>query len=126
MNKKIVFISFLLSILIFFSGCTLFSSTQNKESDEKWNFDEIVENMQKEEREKLTEICKEEFIPAEYARDCYFFELDFCKVNSGEMIAKKDMDKCLPVFIREEFIGEDYYIDELIDEVISEVKKDDK
>ena len=40
-------------------------------------------------------------IPSEYAKKCYFRELRKCRYYGGEMVAKKDLDKCIPVFTEE-------------------------
>ena len=41
-------------------------------------------------------------IPARYASECYFRELRDCDSMSGKMIPKSELEKCLPVFLKEE------------------------
>jgi len=54
------------------------------------------------EERRLKPICDQEMIPAKYASDCYFRELKDCGSMSGKMIPKSELEKCLPVLLKEE------------------------
>ncbi len=100
MNKK--FAILLLLPLVFLSGCSVFSGQEKQVRNEEWNLEEVFTEIGKEEELKLKPICEQEMIPAEYAQDCYFRELKNCEALSGKMIPKSELEKCLPVFLRDE------------------------
>ena len=112
MNKK--FTILLILLLLLAVGYIMYvqekqtdneeASLQEKQTDnEDWDWwEELFAEMEREEEEKLKPICEQEMIPAEYASDCYFRELKDCESTSGKMIPKSELEKCLPVFLREE------------------------
>ncbi len=105
MNKKFTVLLILLLLLIV--GYVIY--LQEKQTDgeemylqEKQADDEDWEEffVEAEER-RLKPICDQEMIPARYASDCYFRELKNCKSTSGKMIPKSELEKCLPIFLKE-------------------------
>ena len=111
MNKK--FIILLILLLLLAVGYTMYVqekqtdneevSLQEKQTDnEDWGWEEFFAEMEREEEERLKPICEQEMIPAMYASDCYFRELKDCDSMSGKMIPKSELEKCLPVFLKEE------------------------
>ena len=106
MNKKIIILLILSLLLI--AGCAIYlqeKQTNNEEMylQEKQTDDEDWEEfLTKVDEERLKPICDQEMIPARYASECYFRELKNCASMSGKMIPKSELEKCLPVFLKEE------------------------
>ena len=107
MNKKFI-ILLILSLLLLIVGYVI--HLQEKQIDngevylqEKQIDEEDWEDFFTEAEEKrLKPICDQEMIPARYASECYFRELKDCDSMSGKMIPKSELEKCLPVFLKEE------------------------
>jgi hypothetical protein len=99
MNKK--FVIFTILLFIFLTGCTL-SSKEKQADNEKLDIEEFLAELEKQEEQRLKPICDQEMIPAKYASDCYFRELKDCESLSGKKIPKTELEKCLPVFLKEE------------------------
>ena len=106
MNKKIAFLFILL--MLFLSGCTASAPEQKQTDNEDWDIEELFAEIDKEEEQKLKPICEQEMIPSEYAKDCYFRELKDCESMSGKTILKSELNKCLPVFLRDEIQNKEY------------------
>ena len=112
MNKSfIILLSLLLVLAVGYIMYAQEKQTENEEvySQEKQMDNEDWENFFAEvEEERLEPICEQEMIPARYASDCYFRELKDCDSMSGKMIPKSELEKCLPVFLKEEIENVSY------------------
>lgn len=115
MNKSfIILLSLLLVLAVGYIMYAQEKQTENEEeysqenqiNDEGW--EEFFAEMERAEEEKLKPICEQEMIPARYASDCYFRELKDCESMSGKMIPKSELEKCLPVFLKEEIENVSY------------------
>ena len=113
MNKN--FIILLILLLLLTVGYIMYAQekqTDNEEASlqEKQTDDEdwIEEYLKEREERRLEPICEQEMIPAEYASDCYFRELKDCESTSGKMIPKSELEKCLPIFLKEEIENVSY------------------
>lgn len=98
MTKKFTILLILSFLLL--TGCS--STKQQEATNEDLDFEELFAEIDKEEEQKLQPICDQEMIPAEYASDCYFRTLKDCEILSGKTIPKSELEKCLPIFLRDE------------------------
>ncbi len=112
MNKKFT-ILLIISIMLVL-GYVIFSHEKQADiaevnsATEDWDIEELFAEIEKDEDQKLKPICEQEMIPAEYASDCYFRELKDCEGMSGKMIPRSELEKCLPVFLKEEIENVSY------------------
>lgn len=76
------------------------SKNLNSEAEAEWN-KEMDIMLTKLDDKKMELICSQEMIPSEFASECYFKGLKKCQSDSGSIVNKSDLEKCLPVFIKE-------------------------
>lgn len=106
MNKK--FIILLILSLLLVVGYVMYLQEKRTDNGEIYLQEKQIDNedwgefFTEAEERRLKPICDQEMIPARYASDCYFRELKDCKSTSGKMIPKSELEKCLPIFLKEE------------------------
>ncbi|MDD3284384.1 MAG: hypothetical protein PHZ07_02205 [Patescibacteria group bacterium] len=87
------------------------SLDETNQSQVEYNiaFDEMIKETQIKreyhstisDEQKLKGICDQEMIPAMYASDCYFLEFKDCNKFGGGIIPKSELEKCLPIYLKE-------------------------
>lgn len=106
MNKNLIILLILLLLLTV--GYIMYVQEKQIENEEVYLQEKQTDSGDWEEffteveEGRLKPICEQEMIPARYASDCYFRELKDCESMSGKMIPKSELEKCLPVFLKEE------------------------
>lgn len=103
MNKVLVFL--LLIPILVLSGCSFQKEDEEKVTNE--DLTQILQEWQEEKERELDDVCSQPTISSEYISDCYFHSLKDCESDSGAIIPREDIDKCVPVIMKEYF--EKYY-----------------
>ena len=112
MNKNLIILLILLLLLAV--GYIMYAQEKQTENEEVYlqekqtDSEDWEEFFAEVEEERLKPICEQEMIPTRYASDCYFRELKDCESTSGKMIPKFELEKCLPVFLKEEIENVSY------------------
>ena len=103
MNKNFAILLILSLLLVI--GYTIYLQEKQTDNEEIYLQEEQINEedwFAEVEEKRLKPICDQEMIPARYASECYFRELRDCDSMSGKMIPKSELEKCLPVFLKEE------------------------
>lgn len=99
MTSKLSTLSLLTVIIL--SGCAINSTDNDISTNTNVDIHQMLLEIQNEQNKKIASICSQQDIPAEYAKDCYFLDLQDCESESGKIIKRDDLKKCLPVFLKE-------------------------